>query len=112
MKSIVVKALNFNKMIKVNFDDGNLISDSGLLLCKEFDEKIGLVQSIQEMLQVKDASHNREHTNHDVVIYKIYQHITGYHTDDRADELKHELMFTTILDKKPLASQPTKLIYL
>ena len=107
MKSVIEKSLNFNKMIKVNFDGGNLTSDSGLLLYKEFDEKIGLSQSIQETLQVKDPVDHREHTNHDVVIQKIYQHISGYHTDDNADELKHDPMFTAILDKKQLASQPT-----
>lgn len=47
MKSVIEKSLHFNKMIKVNFDGGNLTSDSGLLLYKEFDEKIGLGQSIQ-----------------------------------------------------------------
>lgn len=107
MKSVIEKSLNFNKMIKVNFNGGNLTSDSGLLLYKEFDEKIGLSQSIQETLQVNDPVQHREHFNHDVVIQKVYQHITGYHTDDHADELKHEPMFTTILDKKELASQPT-----
>ncbi|WP_181406475.1 transposase, partial [Terrilactibacillus laevilacticus] len=45
MKSVIEKSLNFNKRIKVNFDGGNLTSDSGLLLYKEFDEKIGLSQS-------------------------------------------------------------------
>ena len=37
MKSAIEKSLNFNKMIKVNFDGGNLTSDSGLILYKEFD---------------------------------------------------------------------------
>ncbi|WP_344909942.1 transposase, partial [Amphibacillus indicireducens] len=107
MKSVIEKSLHFNKMIKVNFDGGNLTSDSGLILYKEFDEKIGLSQSIQETLQVKDPVDHREHPNPDVVIQKIYQHISGYHTDDHADELKYEPMFTTILDKRRLASQPT-----
>ncbi|WP_344909918.1 transposase, partial [Amphibacillus indicireducens] len=92
MKSVIEKSLHFNKMIKVNFDGGNLTSDSGLILYKEFDEKIGLSQSIQETLQVKDSVDHREHPNPDVVIQKIYQHLAGYHTDDHADELKHEPM--------------------
>ncbi|WP_077296824.1 IS1380 family transposase, partial [Virgibacillus pantothenticus] len=107
MKSVTEKSLNFNKMIKVNFDGGNLTSDAGLLLYKEFDEKIGLSQSIQETFQVNDSVHHRKHSNDEVIIQKIYQHITGYHTDDHADELKHEPMFTTILEKDQLASQPT-----
>lgn len=107
MKSVMEKSLNFNKRIKVNFDGGNLTSDSGLLLYKEFDEKIGLSQSIQDTLQVNDSVNHRVHPDHEGVIQKIYQHITGYHTDDRADELTYEPMFTTILDKDRLASQPT-----
>ncbi|WP_425549057.1 transposase [Amphibacillus indicireducens] len=48
-----------------------------------------------------------EHPNHDVIIQKIFQHISGYHTDDHMDELKHEPIFTTILAKRRLNSQPT-----
>ena len=78
-----------------------------LLLYNEFDEKIGLTQSIQDMLQVNDPVDHREHDNHEVVTRKTYQHIPGYHTDDHANELKHEPLFTTILGKKQLASQST-----
>ena len=42
-----------------------------------------------------------------MIIQKIYQHIAGYHTDDHADELKREPLFTKIMDKDRLASQPT-----
>ena len=44
MKSVIEKSLNFNKMIKVNFDGGNLTSDSGLLLYKEFTVRIKLIK--------------------------------------------------------------------
>ena len=39
MNSLFEKQLNFNKNIKVNFDGGDLTSDGGLLLYKEFDKK-------------------------------------------------------------------------
>ena len=44
MKSVIEKSLHFNKMIKVNFDGGNLTSDSGLLLYKEFTVRIQLIK--------------------------------------------------------------------
>jgi hypothetical protein len=72
----------------MNFDGGTLSSDSGLLLYKEFDEKIGLSRTIE-------------------VIQKLYQHLAGYHTDDQSDELRVEPVFTTFLEKERLASQPT-----
>ena len=32
--------LNFNSKLKINFNGGNLTSDAGLLLLREFDEKV------------------------------------------------------------------------
>lgn len=107
MTSVTEKALNFNKMIKVNFDGGDLSSDSGLLLVKEFDEKIGFSQVIKDVVKVNDPVNHTHHKNEDVLIQKIYQNIAGYHADDHADELKNDPVFTVVLNKKRLASQPT-----
>ena len=41
MNTISKKRMNFNNNIKLNFAGGNLTSNSGLLLYKEFDNKIG-----------------------------------------------------------------------
>lgn len=107
MNSLNEKNLNFNKKIKINFDGGDLTSDAGLFLYKEFDERIGLSEAIEDTLVVKDDAKFRNHTNSDIAIQKIYQNIAGYHTDDNADELINDPAFTAILGKKALASQPT-----
>jgi hypothetical protein len=107
MPSVEEKSLHFNKSIKINFDGGTLSSDSGLLLYKEFDEKLGLSRSIEHHLDIDDMVQHRTHPNHEVVIQKVYQHLAGYHTDDQSDELREEPVFTTILEKERLASQPT-----
>lgn len=44
MNSLHETNLNFNNSIKINFDGGDLTSDSGMLLYKEFDEKMDLVK--------------------------------------------------------------------
>ena len=41
MDSLTKFQLKSNNKIKINFDGGDLSSDSGLLLIKEFAEKIG-----------------------------------------------------------------------
>ncbi len=107
MTSVTEKALNFNKMIKVNFNGGDLSSDSGLLLIKEFDERIGFSRLIKDTLNINDPVNHTKHKNHDVLIQKIYLNIAGYHADDHADDLKNDPVFTTILNKEKLASQPT-----
>lgn len=107
MHSVNEKPMHFNKSVKVNFEGGNLTSDAGLLLYKEFDEKIGLSSAISEHLQVNEPNGHNVHFNDEVVIQKIYQHIAGYHADDHADELRYDPVLTTILQKDALASQPT-----
>lgn len=107
MKSVAEKNLKFNKRIKVNFEGGNLTSDAGLLLYKEFDEKIGLSETIKKNVSINDPVNHHTHQNEDVMIQKVYQHIAGHHTDDHADELSNEPLLTTLLDKERLASQPT-----
>jgi hypothetical protein len=107
MTSVNQKAMNFNKRIKVDFDGGDLTSDAGILLYKEFDDVIGLSRSIEEKVHINDGVSHRMHENHDVIMQKIYQNAAGYHADDHADHLKHDPALTTILSKSQLASQPT-----
>jgi hypothetical protein len=91
MNSVKEKPLIFNKKIKPNFDGGDLTSDSGLFLYKEFDEKIGLSVAIENILNVKDNAKFRHHTNSDIAIQKIYQNIAGCHTGDNRDDLKTQI---------------------
>lgn len=107
MNSVQEYNMNFNPRMKINFKGGDLTSDAGLLLYKSFDHKLGLSQTIKENLVVHDNVIHRDHSNADVVIKKIYQHVGGYHTDDHADDLHAEPLLTSILNKERLASQPT-----
>ncbi|MFZ3580533.1 transposase, partial [Virgibacillus sp. DJP39] len=107
MPSINEQAMNFNKRVKVNFDGGDLTSDAGILLYKEFNDAIGLSSIIEKMVQIKDDVVHHTHENIGVIMQKIYQHVTGYHADDHADDLKYDPALTTILNKTELASQPT-----
>ena len=54
MGSLLEKSLNFKKNLKINFKGGNLTSDAGLILYKEFDEKIGFSKTIKDNLEVED----------------------------------------------------------
>ena len=48
-------ALESNKKFRVNFNGGQLTSDSGLLLLKEFYYKFGLEELIQEEFHTSDC---------------------------------------------------------
>ncbi len=98
--------LNCNNRIKINFNGGELSSDAGLLLVKEFAHKIGIHQLLNESFKTNDTS-VRYHTDDKNLLQKLYQLTAGYFQDDDSDELIADPVFTSLLDKQKLASQPT-----
>ena len=107
MYSLMDIALECNKKIKVNFDGGELSSDGGMLLLKEFVSKLKIDKLIKQRFRTTDTARKRNHKDDENLFQMIYQVIASYFTDDNADELTNEPVFTTILDKGTLASQPT-----
>ncbi len=100
-------SLESNKQIKINFNGGDLSSDGGLLLVKEFAAKIGLIRLVNKLFKTNDHTTCRKHTDPDNLMQMIYQIIAAYFEDDCADELTCDPVLTAILGKEKLASQPT-----
>ncbi len=100
-------SLESNKKIKINFNCGDLSSDGGLLLIKEFAAKIGLTRLLKQSFHTQDTAAHRIHSDSDNLMQAIYQIIAAYFEDDCADELTYDPVMTAVLDKPALASQPT-----
>ena len=100
-------SLKSNSKIKINFDGGDLSSDAGLLLFKEFLFKIGAVKLINRIFKTNDTAWFRIHKDDANLMQVVYQIICAYFKDDCADELTNEPVMTAVLDKETLASQPT-----
>lgn len=100
-------SLESNKQIKINFNGGDLSSDAGLLLIKEFAAKVGLIKLVKKHFHTNDSAVFRLHTDADNLLQMIFQIIASYFEDDCADELTNDPVFTAILEKGALASQPT-----
>ena len=100
-------SLESNKQIKINFNGGDLSSDGGLLLIKEFTARVGLIKLIKKLFKTNDHTSCRIHTDSDNLMQVIYQIIAAYFEDDCADELTKDPVMNAILEKDKLASQPT-----
>ena len=107
MPTLPQTALQFNRSIRLSGDGGELSSDTGQFLFREFDEKIGFSQTIAEHLDLEDERTHVIHTNESLVQQKIYQLLAGYHEDDAADSIIHDPVLTRVLGKAALASQPS-----
>lgn len=96
-------SLESNKQIKINFNGGDLSSDGGLLLVKEFAARIGLTRLVKHLFKTNDHAICRFHTDPDNLMQMIYQIIAAYFEDNCADELTNDPVMTAILEKEKLA---------
>ena len=100
-------SLKINRQIKINFDGGDLSSDSGLLLIKEFVSRLGIDRLFSHSFKTNDSALFRYHTDKKNLLQMIYMIIAGYFEDDTSDELTNGPVFKAMLNKVTLASQPT-----
>ena len=104
--SLTEMKLESNSKIRIDFGGGNLSSDGGLLLMKEFLSKIGFERLAAAKFKTTDKA-KRVHTDVDNLLQVMYQIFSSYNEDDCADELSNEPVITAALEKERLASQPT-----
>ena len=107
MSIVNTLALESNRQIKINFDGGDLSSDAGLLLIKEFISKLGIDKLLDKTFKTNDPALFRYHTDQKNLLQMIYMIIAGYFEDDASDELTNDPVFKSVLEKDALASQPT-----
>lgn len=99
--------LKSNRQMKLNFDGGDLSSDAGLLLLKEFLSKLAVDDTLAKSFKTNDPVSFRYHTDKENLLQVLYMIIAGYFQDNDSDELTDEPVFKALLGKKALASQPT-----
>jgi len=107
MHSLSECRLESNNNVKITFDGGDLSSDGGLLLLKDFLHQFGVPELLNRVLMPKDLRRAPIHRNGELLLQAIVQVIAGYFSDDSADILRKDPVFKEILGKKFLASQPT-----
>ena len=55
MTILTTTSLESNKRVKINFDGGDLSSDAGLLLIKEFAARVGLISLVKKTFKTNLA---------------------------------------------------------
>jgi hypothetical protein len=99
----------FQRKLTVAFDGGEITSDAGLLLVRDFDERLGLTAALRAA--VADGR-DRRYVTHDVLTLlrqRVYQIAAGYEDANDATYLRHDPTLQTVAQRlgTPLASQPT-----
>ena len=92
MSIVNTLALESNRQIKINLDGGDLSSDAGLLLIKEFVSKLGIDKLFSHSFKTNDSASFRYHTDKENLLQMIYMIIAGYFEDFSYDASKSYLI--------------------
>lgn len=101
MATLHEKKVKFNSKMMVSNTGGNLSTDSGLILVKEFMDPLNFSDLSKQHLEIEDKRLYQTHDNFSLMEQLIYQNIAGYSTDSSANLLKQDL-FSRWLWKNPV----------
>ena len=100
------------KKVNADFDGGVITSDSGVLLVREIDRKIGVIDSLVCALWDRRHTSYVSHSLEDLLRQRIFQIVCGYEDGNDCDDLRSDPAMKLGCDRLPLtgedlASQPT-----
>lgn len=107
---------DFNRSVKVEFDDQRLTSNAGVLLLREADHKLQLIEAIRQRMYDPRRQDLIRYELGDLLRERVYAMAIGYSAQDDVDRLAHDPAFRLavwnragdgVLDER-LASQPTQ----
>jgi len=92
--------LLFNPSLKVDFQGSRVTSDSGLLLVRELDERLGLSALIAENIRDGRRGKNTQLPFPDLLRQSIYSRLAGYEDVNDAERLSQDPTFRLIGSEK------------
>lgn len=102
----------FGKKVQVDFNGGDVSSDSGLLLLREAEAKIGLFEKVVHAIHDDRHPGYIKHGIMELLKQRVYQIASGYEDANDSNELRKDPILKIACDKPSssdsyLASQPT-----
>ena len=100
------------RQLRVDFEGGDLTSDAGVLLLREADESLGLLEGLAAAIEDWRDPNLVHHPVVDLLRQRVFQIAEGYEDADDCDALRSDPAFKIAAGRLPksdedLASQPT-----
>jgi hypothetical protein len=92
--------LSFNSSLRVDFQGSRVTSDSGLLLVRELDERLGLSSLMAEHITDDRRGKNTQLPLPDLLRQSIYSRLAGYEDVNDAERLSQDPTFRLIGSEK------------
>ena len=96
------------RVVQAAFDGGDIVSDGGVVLLNQFDERIGLTRAAARALGDERRSASVAHSLHSMLAQRIYGLCLGWSDVCDHNVLRNDLVMQTAVGRaEPLASAPT-----
>jgi len=111
-KSVTFSSLG-RKKIQADFDGGHITSDAGMVLLREVDRHIGLVDAIDRCILDPRRADRVNHQQRTLLTQRILAIAAGYEDLNDHDQLRHDVLLQSLVQRPPhqqadpLASSPT-----
>jgi hypothetical protein len=96
------------RKIEANFTGGNVSSDGGLMLLRQADRRLGLINALDKVLPDPRKAELVTHSQADLLRQRIFGISLGYEDLNDHDTLRDDLLWQTAVNRDTsLASSPT-----
>jgi hypothetical protein len=92
--------LSLNSQLRVEFRGATVTSDAGLLLPREFEERLGLSTLIERHLTDPRTGRNRQFPLPDLFRQSIYSRLAGYEDTNDAERLAEDPTFRMLASRE------------
>lgn len=101
-----------NKKVELSYSGEKISSDGGLLLLREVEGQIGLLDEISSCMTDTRDPRYIDHTLKEMMTQRVFQIAAGYEDCNDCNELRSDMIYKVCADRLPqsgadLASQPT-----
>ena len=100
------------KKVEVDFDGGQMSSDSGLLFLRELESELGIIDRIVNVMRDPRHAAYVKHDLLELTKQRVFQIAAGYEDGNDCSQLRKDPVMKMVCEKLPgtdpdLASQPT-----
>ena len=100
------------KQVELSFTGDQVSSDGGLLLLRELENQLGLIDRISDCIIDSRDQRYIDHTLKEMIIQRVFQIAAGYEDCNDCNDLRNDMIFKMCAGQLPqsgqeLASQPT-----
>lgn len=96
------------RRIEASFSGGEISSDGGLLLLRQLERRVGLIDAVARVLSDPRDPERIEHTLRDLLCQRVFGLIQGYEDLNDHKRMRHDVLLQTACERADaLASAPT-----